>query len=400
MTDENAANDFHFSLAGRVRNLGFAPSPLNSLFPLFEAIANALQAIEDRWGGDGSQHGQISIEVLRTDSDDEHPPISGFLVSDNGVGLTAENWTAFRTADTGSKIARGGKGVGRLSWLKVFENTHVISAYALDGVRHVRSFDFGLKDNEPNPVSSHFVSAQTSVDQYGTTVRLDPYEASYRVHCPRQTETIATQIIGHFLKNFVSYEVPAFTVIDRGNRLNLLDFYSENVVSDTTEVLSVIIDDSEEPIPVDIHHILIKKALKLHEKGKHWLGYVGNRRVVREENIDNQLGLGFVGKQSDCVYFGLITSEYLNSHVNQERTRFTFSDQVFNAIHRAAVNSSKIHLAEYILKVREQQARTTLDVIRENPQFLSLTNDVNAFVLEHLSLNTRTDEDIFLELSR
>ena len=38
-------DDSQLSLAGRVRNFGFAPSLLNSLFPLLEAIANAFYAM-------------------------------------------------------------------------------------------------------------------------------------------------------------------------------------------------------------------------------------------------------------------------------------------------------------------------------------------------------------------
>ena len=114
MRDDDS-DDFEFSLAGRVRNLGFAPSPLNALFPLFEAVANAFHAIEARWDREATKRGSITVTVLRSDSEDENPPVIGFTVEDNGVGLTPENWKAFRTADTASKISRGGKGVGRLS---------------------------------------------------------------------------------------------------------------------------------------------------------------------------------------------------------------------------------------------------------------------------------------------
>ena len=41
-----------------------------------------------------------------------------------------------------------------------------------------------------------------------------------------------------------------------------------------------------------------------------------------------------------------------------------------------------------------------MSVIRENPMFLSVTNDVNAYVRENLALGVQRDEDIYLELSR
>lgn len=67
----DSSDDFQFSLAGRVRNLGFAPSPLNALFPLFEAIANAFHAIEARWDREAAAKGVITVTILRSSSDDK-----------------------------------------------------------------------------------------------------------------------------------------------------------------------------------------------------------------------------------------------------------------------------------------------------------------------------------------
>src|SRR5262245_34345545 len=112
-----SSNQFLFNLRGRIRNLGFAPSPMNALFPLFEAVANALHAIEERFERDVSTKGEVCVEILRDEtSKDENPPVRGFLITDNGIGLDEAHWLAFRTADTPMKISRGGKGVGRLAW--------------------------------------------------------------------------------------------------------------------------------------------------------------------------------------------------------------------------------------------------------------------------------------------
>lgn len=84
---DNTSDEFLFSLSGRVRNLGYAPSPLNALFPLFEAIANALHAIEARFDREAPKQGRITVELVRSESEDEHPPVVGFIVEDNGIGL-------------------------------------------------------------------------------------------------------------------------------------------------------------------------------------------------------------------------------------------------------------------------------------------------------------------------
>ncbi|MFK4871897.1 ATP-binding protein [Novosphingobium sp. ZW T3_23] len=396
----STTEEFEFSLAGRVRNLGFAPSPLNALFPLFEAIANALHAIEARWDRDASRDGRIVVKVLRGDGGDENPPVLGFVVEDNGVGLNSDNWKAFRTADTASKINRGGKGVGRLSWLKVFKNTSVASSFSQGSEVLYRTFDFALKESTSTPLHNHSISSGSDASKIGTRIHLEPYVDAYSVHCPRKIETIAAQIIGHFLRNFASYEVPSFILIDGHERINLLDFYSENVESEVEETLSVEIADGADPIVVDVYHILLKKGLRLHEGAKHWCLYVGDGRVVKDEKIDNQLGVGYVGENGDCVYIGLVAGDYLSSHVNQERTNFTFSDSDYRTLHASTVVAAKLHLAPYIDAVRAKQSETTLRVIRENPQFLAIANDVPAFVEEYLSLNAKSEEDIYLELAR
>ncbi|GAA3275631.1 hypothetical protein GCM10020258_54930 [Sphingomonas yabuuchiae] len=238
----DTSDDFQFSLAGRVRNLGFAPSPLNALFPLFEAIANAFHAIEARWDREATAKGVITVTILRSSSDDENPPVAGFLIEDNGIGLNTDNWRAFRTADTASKISRGGKGVGRLSWLKVFQNTHVNSSFSEGGSTLHRSFDFAVAQNDASPLIGHELRLAGETPTIGTKVRLEPYVQSYSAHCPRKVDTIAAHIIGHFLRNFASYEVPSFTLVDRAERISLLDFYSSNVESDTPETLKVVLE--------------------------------------------------------------------------------------------------------------------------------------------------------------
>jgi hypothetical protein len=103
---------------------------MNSLFPLFEAVANGFHAIEERFAREASKNGEIIVEILRDEaSEDETPPVRGFRVSDNGIGLDEDHWVAFLTADTPLKIKRGGKGVGRLAWLKVLKNAAIVSVF-------------------------------------------------------------------------------------------------------------------------------------------------------------------------------------------------------------------------------------------------------------------------------
>ncbi|WP_156665601.1 hypothetical protein [Rhodococcus phenolicus] len=68
-------------------------------------------------------------------------PIIGFVVTDNGVGFTAENMKSFETLDSDYKSADGCRGVGRLLWLKAFSKVVVKSTYkGEDGTLQGRHF--------------------------------------------------------------------------------------------------------------------------------------------------------------------------------------------------------------------------------------------------------------------
>lgn len=91
------ANTEQFSLVenlrGRINNLALQPSAENSIFPIFEAVSNSLNAIEEQFGIDNLNEGLIEIEVFRNEDD---KPIS-FRITDNGIGLNAANFESFKT---------------------------------------------------------------------------------------------------------------------------------------------------------------------------------------------------------------------------------------------------------------------------------------------------------------
>lgn len=129
---------------GRIRNISLpARKPL---LPLYEAIVNSIQAIEDC----GETKGNIEITILRDGhkalSDREGPlglgDIIGFEISDDGIGFTDENFAAFETSDTTYKQSRGGKGVGRFLWLVAFTKVEVESHFQANGAMKARRFAF------------------------------------------------------------------------------------------------------------------------------------------------------------------------------------------------------------------------------------------------------------------
>jgi hypothetical protein len=94
----------------RVRNTVLRPK--DALSPLFEAVMNAVDAIQEI----AETNGQISVEIERGQASQHQLlwlPIRSFIIRDNGVGVTENNFRAFETDSTGHKEDIGGKGVGR-----------------------------------------------------------------------------------------------------------------------------------------------------------------------------------------------------------------------------------------------------------------------------------------------
>jgi hypothetical protein len=94
-------------LTGKINNLPHFKS--EALLPLFEAVVNSIQAIEDRQDGD---RGSIVVGIERNPQQvldgirDGIAPIEGFTIEDDGIGFDERNYQSFLTSD--SKHIRSG----------------------------------------------------------------------------------------------------------------------------------------------------------------------------------------------------------------------------------------------------------------------------------------------------
>ena len=140
------------NLRGRLRNTKLPKS--RGLLPLFEAIVNSIHGLEE------VQipliEGLIQVVIKRersplydTSTDDavsSHPTsgdIVSFHVTDNGVGFNEANFKSFETLDTDYKVEKGGRGIGRLLWLKAFDRIDVVSCFLNeDEALEQRTFSF------------------------------------------------------------------------------------------------------------------------------------------------------------------------------------------------------------------------------------------------------------------
>lgn len=122
------------------------------LLPLYEAIVNSIQSIHQRVDKeelDSIKNGLIEIIIDRDSSptmiDNWETDIENITIKDNGIGFNDENYKSFNTYASDFKKSLGCKGVGRMIWLKAFNNVHVKSSYHTNGVYQQREFDFDEK---------------------------------------------------------------------------------------------------------------------------------------------------------------------------------------------------------------------------------------------------------------
>ena len=206
-------------LQGRLRNTKVAAK--DAFLPVFEAIVNSIHSIEDRFGPeDAAENGRIQVHVRRVRQAQlpgmvGRPPVErveSFTVVDNGVGFTDPNLMSFETADSTAKIGRGGKGIGRLTWLVVFEKAEVESRFRSEEDRlRRRSFTFSPTDTGISDFSDEALESKGAIE---TRVRLVGVRKSYKEPLRKGLEVIAERVFEHCFNYFVVGNCPRVTIIE------------------------------------------------------------------------------------------------------------------------------------------------------------------------------------------
>lgn len=222
---------FSINIRGRVKNFNL---PKNQpLVPLFEAVVNAIHAIDERKSADTSFEGRIVVKILRSEQSviedtGELPPIQSFEIIDNGIGFNETNITSFMESDSTYKAKIGGKGVGRFSWLIAFEKAEIESIYSEEDGYVKRAFDFSVSNTEINDT----LTDCTGYSDNQTTVRLLNYVKPYTDNVPKRGMTIAMRIIQHCLVYFISDDCPQVILQDIDETYNLNHIFKEKIRSE------------------------------------------------------------------------------------------------------------------------------------------------------------------------
>jgi hypothetical protein len=288
------------------------------LLPVFEAVSNALDAIADRKGA-----GTVRVTVRRhrglLDSGRGSP--QSFIIEDDGIGFNAENIAAFDELYSVRKIHQGGKGRGRFTFLKVFQQAEIHSTFkAEDGAPKRRDFTFdttyfGCK--EP-PTQSH--------DPVGTKITLSGMRQEYADNVPREAVTLAKEFISHFLPMLLS---------DRAIEIILED--EEDIIYLARLVRTdLLIDSHQEQFQIGLRAFSVR-CVKLRPKLinlRHRLILAAAAREVSGYNLDKAIPvlatgpLALEGELDGFFFVAIVEGAFLDEAVDPMRITFTDEDNV------------------------------------------------------------------------
>lgn len=366
------------NLPGRLRNTSL---PLNQgLLPVYEAVVNSIHSIED--AGIDLRAGRIEVEVIRSQqnvlplvgSNDEPwlgaPDIVGFRITDNGVGFDDANMESFRTLDSDHKSSRGGRGVGRLIWLKAFRRVEISSVFGkIVGETTKRTFLFSADRG----ISCEHEEA--SAETRKTEIFLDGFVERYQAATSKTAKSIAISLLEHCLWYFVRPAgSPTIAVLDGDTQVKLDDVF-EAMMHASATVEPTKINDEE--------FVFTHVKLRANSSKSHSIAFCAASRLVRQEGLKGKIP-GLFGRlrdgDSEFVYVCYVASTYLDERVRSERTDFDISESPqllfagkelsLEEIRRAVIDSAQRHLAPYLQeKTAEARERVEHFVTHRAPRY-------------------------------
>ena len=213
------------------------------LLPLYEAIINSIQSIEDAQ----ISNGKIEIIVERDKQmnlfNQWETDIENIIIVDNGIGFDDENYNSFDTYASEYKIQKGCKGVGRMLWLKAFCSVSIESIFVEEDKKKCRTFLF-----DANHAVHDMKVKELSSDVLQTTkVRLNGLREQYKGNCPKKLDTIAKNILNHCFTYYVLGKAPKIIVSDERDIIDIDELYKENI-GDNIKIDDIDINESMEEL--------------------------------------------------------------------------------------------------------------------------------------------------------
>ncbi|WP_143015463.1 ATP-binding protein [Alloyangia pacifica] len=376
-----------------VKRIDRLPKPTNTadaMQPLFEAVSNSIHSTQDRFKDKVGKLGEIVVTLTMA----SRKAPSKIVVEDNGIGLDGTNYEAFTTTDTDNKIARGGKGVGRLLWLDCFETILVSSTSVEAGHTKHRKFRFVL--SQSNQIEGYEESeSEGAASDTGMLIEFNRLrDNGYKAKFPGRPAYVFQHFTSHFLPTFIGSRSPKITVHcgdetrhypDEINSIIHRKKTIEKISTADYGLLTLTLMECDKVASADL-------------QGSHFVHFIAHDRTVHSQKIDGKLGLKYFGANEDRVFHAVLTGDFLDENVNQERTKFQFEDAVLDRIVSEVCTQ---HIEDFLwepLRALRQNQRTRVKAITESYPSVAF-GDVDE-LQDKLPSGELNDDAIFGHLSR
>lgn len=345
----------------------------NTLLPLFEAIVNSIQAIDEE---SATKPGIIEIDIVRSnqkgfelDGQENLPEIIDFIIKDNGIGFNKANYESFNYAH--STYKKGGKGIGRFTWLRAFQRAEIESRFKENGHWSLRKFNF-----EPTRkgIEKHTLEQVNTTQERYTIVKLKGLKEDYRKWCNSKSEDIALKIIEHTFIYFLNEDCPRILINDMGKQIVVNDLF-QLFTNGQVAVRPLKIRENEFKLSI------VKLYSSKVDNKVHYCA--NNREVVIDKistdipELDNFL-LDKEGKNFSIAVY--VEGDFLDDNVNEERTTIVFSkgevefpDQTSQEELREAI--TELLLTEFedqIVQLSETRFNKVKEFVSNHPRYKQL----------------------------
>ena len=380
--------------------------------PVVEMIVNAIQAIDESRKVDG----KVLVRALRSgqvEIESGLPNVTGFEIQDNGIGFTEEHRDSFDTLFTDRRISEGGKGFGRFTCLKYFEDLHVKSVYKEGPLFKSRSFSMGKEYDiivrEKNDVSKDKDTV--------TVVSLTDLKKGAAFE--KKLSTIAKNLVERLLPYFITQDYVCPQIVlsehDGSSPLLLNDFVSNEVAAFIQEIqvdqnsFTLQATETKEEFLVRIfrvysprnHKSRISLVAHKREVSVSWLQqYIPEFEDEFYEGDTNREDEG----NRNYIIKAYVFGQYLDRNVSLERGGFEFAkeNELLLGISQVEIETRAAFIAKDAvgadIKFRQEKKRDRVQsyVDEEAPWYKSILSNID---LSEMPYNP-TNEEIETLLQR
>lgn len=353
-------------------------------------MVNSIQAIDER----KLDNGLVEIQIKRDGQEeliDGLHGVNGFIVCDNGIGFNKTNRDAFDTVYTEKKLSDGGKGFGRFTCLKYFDQMCISSIFADGDKLRERKFRMGMDtdiivDEKNDTVESGDIGSRIEISGIRSVKFPD-----------KGIDKISRVIVERLLPYFVDPDRPCPRVIirDEGNASApvLLNDY---LAKESSKIVEMPIESSSFSLTSngeDKHFYVRVFKFYSPRAARSKISLVAHRREVTEvmlqahvpEFADEFFELASdeeAGKGQNFVIKAYVFGDYLNDNVSLERGEFRFQTEADllnkisqNDIEKRAAEIAQSAMGEEIAeRKKRKQAHIAEYVAKEAPWHQSLSS--------------------------